>query len=133
MKFKVTISRDSSNKVRIRLRDDLSRQIFAEATMDLESYAMAITGMAEQEAEGKIEGLEFVGKKLVVEHRTAVCPFNKYHSREDLREWLIKNCQEVGYILDPSLNSQGSVTYNQEDGSCTLRYLVRKYVEVGDA
>lgn len=130
MKAKITISRGSEDQVRVRLRDEASRVVFAEASLSMEAFAFAITGCGEQEVELSVMGLEFVGKNLITEERTIACPLTTYDKGE-LELWLKENAQEDGWILNAHLRSQRSIT--RHEGVTMLRYSVKKYVSDDEA
>jgi hypothetical protein len=132
----VTISRLCSSKdedvIRISFRDEISRNVFAEAILSPSDFAKAVTGLSEVEADISVYRLETVGKKKVVEQREVICPF--YAKNDDeYKEWLIANAQEDGYLLDTYLGSKGSITllYNklEDKHQSLLRYKVIKYVD----
>ena len=127
---KVTITRDSNDMIRIRVRDDASRVEFATAEMTVEAFGYAITGLSDQPAEVTVAGLEFVGKRKVVEQRMARCPLSTYDKAE-LQAWLVANAAEAGWMLNTYLGSQGSIT--PQVGVTLLRYSVYKYVEDDNA
>jgi hypothetical protein len=131
----VTISRVCSSKdedvIRISFRDEISRTVFAEATLSPGDFAKAITGLSEVDADISVYRLETIGKKKVVEQREVVCPF--YTKNDDeYKEWLIANAQEEGCTLDIDLRMGDSVTllYNkvEDKHQALLRYKVIKYV-----
>jgi DNA helicase TIP49 (TBP-interacting protein) len=126
MKAKVSISRGSDDKVRIRIRDVESSIEFAEVALTMESYGYVITGLSEQEAELEVRGLQWVGKRNVTEQRIIECPLNSYN-RDELRAWLRENAQENGWMLSDYLGSQDSVT--RKGDKTILRYSVTKYVD----
>jgi len=65
----------------------------------------------------------------VEESRKVLCPLKTYR-KTDLEEWLSKNAQEEGWILNNYLRSQSSVTHTEE--GTILRYSVTKYVNHDD-
>ena len=127
MKAQVTINSGSDDKVRISFVDVLSGIEFAEVTMEPAVFGRVITGLAFQEAELEVRGLENVGKQRVTEARRILCPLKSY-SRTVLQEWLKNNAQEEGWKLSTYLGSQNSITCT-ENGTW-LRYSVTKYEEV---
>lgn len=126
MKAKVSISRDSSDRVNIRIQDCASRIQFVELSLSVEDYGYLITGLSNQEAEMEVRGLENVGKRSVTEPRVILCPVKSY-SKEVLQQWLLDYAQEEGWTIDTYLGSQGSITH-KEDG-VLLSYRVYKYVQ----
>jgi len=123
----VSIGRVSDGLIRIEIRDELSRARFVEASMSPEAFANAVTGLAAQDAELEVRGLEYVGKRKVTEQRQIVCPL-EWRARHEYEQWLIENAPVDGWILDTYLGAQDSVK-SSDDGGCILRYSVYKYVE----
>lgn len=123
----ITISKRSDDKICVSIRDCASSIHFTDALMSLEDFAAAITGLAERPVELRVNGLEFVGKRKVSENREVSCPIDVY-DRDVLSDWIEKNCQEEGWMVDSSLMSQGSV-YRVSSGNTMLRYRVVKYVD----
>ena len=126
MKASVTISRRSDNVITISIRDDASFIQFVEATMSVEAFGYAVTGLSSQEADIELNGVQYVGKKRICENRTARCPLNTYN-REELRAWLRENMQEEGWLLSDYLGSQGAVKRIGDE--TILNYSVTKYVD----
>jgi hypothetical protein len=124
----VSIHRRSDDTVCVEIRDELSRTKFVEATMTMEAFAYAVTGLAERPAELEVRGLENVGKRKIGEKRQIACPLRSWSTRLKLEQWLAKHAQEDGWILNTSLGSQDSVQDSMGDG-CVLNYSVYKYVE----
>lgn len=129
MKGTITISRDSRDIVRVSIRDEESFIQFVEFKMNLESYALAISGLSEVHGEFGVRGLEHVGKRKVIERRAKECPINSY-DRKVLEQWLKENGQEEGWILDCYLGSQNSIGHRGD--KTILNYSVHKFVEVGE-
>ncbi|WP_239354793.1 hypothetical protein [Providencia rettgeri] len=131
MKGKLTISRpsygDDREKINIVVKCDVSKLRFLSLEIDYADFAKCITGLSEVDCELEVSGLENVGKKRITEQRSVICPIKSYEKRV-LRDWLINNKQEDGYILDAYLGSQSSVQYCDE--GTILNYRVIKYVEV---
>lgn len=132
MKFEgnISISRDSRDKINIRIEDDVSGIRFIDVQMTLEDFAFAITGLSCQAVKGEVRGLENVGKTKVRESRSTLQVEElKYKSRQEITEWLKSNCQEEGWILDTYLGSQSSFSHDSQ-GNMTIHYSVHKYVDV---
>ena len=126
MKASVSISRSSDNNVRIRIRDEASRVEFAVITLTVEAFGYAVTGLSEQLGDLEVRGLEFIGRKKVIEKRQIVCPIGTY-KKEELSAWLRENAKEDGWIINDYLWSQDSVS--RGSGGTLLRYNVIKYVD----
>ena len=107
--------------------DETSRLQFFEGQMTLQEFASAVTGLGYQTIIADIRGLEYIGKEKVTESREAVY-LGRCYDRENLEKWLVENAQEEGWILNASLGSQSSVSYNK-DGNTVLCYSVTKYIE----
>ena len=121
----ITISRSSNDKINIRLRDKASGVSFVEFQMALEAFAFAVTGLGEVPGTMDVRGLEHVGKTRVSEPRRTICPLGD-RARHVLEAWLAENAKEDGWVVDPYLGSQGSVTH--EGDSVILNYRVTKYI-----
>ncbi len=115
--------------MRIELRDDNSKGVFAELTMTLPDFAKALTGQAHMPFTAKYKNLDVVGKERIRENRSVEQPEHLGH-KADLEQWLLDNCKEPGWIIDPYLGSQSSKTY--VNGKTFLNYAVYKYVEPTD-
>jgi len=129
IKAKVTISRSTSNfaddVINLRISDEKSSIEFVDLKISLSDFALAITGLSSISAQGEVRGLERIGKERVYESRSINCPIKSYN-KEILREWLEKNAQEDGWILNSYLGSQNSVAHKDD---CTiLNYSVTKYI-----
>ena len=125
MKAQVTISRASDNRIYIKIEDCASHIQFVEASMTLEDFGSAITGVGMQDADLEVRGLANVGKFRVTEKRSKECPIKTY-DKDVLIAWLKANAQEEGWILDTYLGSQGSV--NLVGDKTILNYSVTKFV-----
>lgn len=115
--------------MRIELRDDNSKQIFATLTMTLPDFMKALTGQAHMPFSAVYKNLDVVGLERVREQRIVQEPEGVKH-KLDLEQWLLDNCQEDGWIIDPYLGSQGSRTH--KDGKVFLNYAVYKFIEPTD-
>lgn len=122
----LTISRNSSDVVRIQITDDLSGATFAVVSMTPEAFGLAITGLSEQAASIEIRGLDVVGRRRITERRSIECPLDTY-DRGALSAWLAENAKEDGWRIDTHLGSQSSVT--RRDGKTVLNYRAIKYVD----
>jgi len=126
MKAKVTISRASDDRVRIRIRDEVSGIDFAEVSLTVEAYGYAVTGLSEQPGELEVRGLQWIGKKRITEPRQIVCPLDTYN-RDALEAWLQENGKEDGWLVSTYLGSQRSVSRVPE--GTLLNYSVTRYVD----
>ena len=124
----ITITRMSDGMICVSMRDKASGIKFVSAEMDCETFAMAVTGLAECECEIETHGLAHIGKKRVRESREIVCPIRLIDVRKDeLQKWLEANAQEEGWILDSYLGSQSSTKIHPN--GTLLRYSVVKYID----
>jgi len=126
----VTITRNSSDVVRIAIQDEESRVKVAMVEMTPHDFAMALTGLSEVGASVEYGALANVGKRRVVEKRSATCPLKTYDKAE-LAAWLRENCREEGWAIDPYLGSQGSVVSLPGEG-LRLNYRVVKFVDLAE-
>lgn len=104
----VSISRDSNDVVHIRIKDKNSCSEFVDVSMTLEEWALASTGLV-TDSNASVRGLDRVGKTRIVEECTTVSGVDSY-KREEHEQWLKENCQREGWILNPYLGSQRSIT-----------------------
>lgn len=123
---KITISRNSNDKINITLFDESSRIQFFDGDMLPEDFTKVITGLGYQPIETEVRGLEHVGKKKVVEKRQIPTPFKSWDSQR-ASQWLKDNYKEDGWMTDPYLGSQNSVSY-KNDGTIAINFSVYKYV-----
>lgn len=130
MKAKITISRDSTDQIRISINDEESRELVARMTLSLADFASAITGLAFVSGDVQYGKLQNVGKRKVVEKRQRNVPGLGY-SRREAEEWLKACAQEDGWFLDSSLGSQGSTVHI--DGNVYLNYSVYRYEDITEA
>lgn len=129
MKGRLTIVRDSDDRIRIEFVDAESRVRFASMHMSLDGFAQALTGMAGIEGDLQVMGLEKVGKRLIVEYHSIDCPLTTY-DRSELRKWLLENAHHPGGEVDASLSSHSSIG-SLESGR-RLNYIVRRYEPIGE-
>lgn len=131
LKASLDISRpsrgDDKEYVEIRIRDEISGVRFVTLEIDLETFARALTGLSGQEVDMEVTGLEFVGK--VKEREAARVPIPKQlgYNRKGAEEYVKANFQREGWILDPYLGSQQSITGTLDDCYANIHYY--RYVE----
>jgi hypothetical protein len=128
MKIKTgfSIVRSSDDMIRIELQDEASGARFVEVRLTFEEFALAVTGCHVSDVDTTVAGLANVGKVRVRETRELLCPLTSYNT-DILEEWLVKNAQEDGWIVDPYLGSQTSKKY--VDKGVLLRYSVHKFID----
>ena len=130
MKFNLSISRDNNDVVGIEVICKKSRTRFLKLELTLEEYAQVVTGLSHVEVEGQVSGLDTGGKTKVREQRTVVVAEDIGRKpKEQLEDWLIRNCSEDGWILNTYLGSQNSVVYDHPSKKYTINYSVYKYVD----
>lgn len=110
--------------IRIRIRDQSSRQEFVDLGVSAEGFGLAVTGMSELECDAVVSGLGVVGMNKIKERRRIVCPINTY-DKNVLADWLKKNCQEDGWQLITYLGYQSSVAHCPD--GVVLNYGVVRY------
>jgi hypothetical protein len=115
--------------ISIEVADEASGLQFLSLEVSIANFGAAVTGLSHQECRGRARGLQYVGKKRITEKRQAIAP--REHDRDKLRQWLIDNKQEDGWLIDAYLGSQSSIRHNADD-TVTLYYSVYKFVEVED-
>lgn len=122
----ITISRDSSDTIRLRVFDNAASVEFVDARLTLEDFARALTGQAYIASVVDVRGLDVVGKVKIVEARKVLRP-TKHERREEDEQWLRENCAEPGWTVNAALGSQGS-RVGTEEGTL-LNYSVYKHVD----
>ena len=124
---RVTISRNSQNRMTFRITDDDAVVHFCEFDMSLEDFALAITGLAEMRVTGVVQGLEKVGLTRVTESAVVEVPEHIGSSRRDIEAWLISKHQRPSWELRETLSSQSSIGHR--DGKTVARFVYHKWVE----
>lgn len=132
----LTISRiDSYNgkaEAHIAVKDSESRIVFVEIVMPMEDIAKALFGLANTQCTAEIKGLDKVGKRRETKQRKIVLPNSGVKRRglvttEDFEQWVEKNCQKKGWILNPRLRSQGSIVSDSKNTTLSVSYA--RYVQ----
>ena len=126
IKTTLTITKRSSGEVVIKITDETSGCHLVEISLSPEVFANCLLGQAEMECEATVGSLQNIGKQRVTERRTVTYPGAEY-DREVLKQWLMRNCQEDGWVLDSYLGTKQSVSHNE--GVTNLHYHVYKFVE----
>lgn len=126
---KVQPSRDDTY-MSISITDVASGIKFTNVSVSLQQFIEALTGLSEVSCVHETRNTEYIGKHYVSEQRTIIVP-NLGYDKKVYETWLINNAQEEGWILDPYLRSQSSVTY--KDDSAILNYIVFKYIDQIDS
>lgn len=141
---KITISRPSSGHdrpeyVRIAIRDETSRMEFLEVEIDMAEFALALTGLSEQDCVLRTRRLDAVGKERESQPMTFVLT-DEYmakhklesYDRAGLKAHLNQDPEglfhEEGWELSTYLGMQNSITPNSPDGIRINTHRVR-YVE----
>lgn len=129
---RASISRVSCSRgdgyINITLTDESSGIQFVDISMSYAAFGELVTGGSYMLVDAELRGLENVGKKFVHERRSIYCPLTSTYPREPLEEWLRENGKEDGWIINPYLGSQGSITRKPNLPGMTLNYQVFKYV-----
>lgn len=136
----VTITRRSGGSsdpegrsITITIGDERSRIKIIEVEIPAELMMLALTGHAFLPAKGKVNVSGVVGKYKVTENRKKVLTPEESESigydRKKGEQFLIDNCQEEGWYVDPALGSQRSVGYDNDTRCKILNYSVFKYVD----
>lgn len=121
----ITMTRQSDNRVCIRIQDENSRQLVVEFTMTLEDYAKAITGLGYVEGKASYcKKFDILGKEKIVESREVVVPIHTY-DKDILAQWIIVNKKEEGWYIDAYLGAQSSIR-NVENGT-RCKYSVYRF------
>lgn len=133
LKGTLCITKNSENKVVLRVRDASSRQEFLYLEMSKAEFADALFGLAERPVTMQVEGLHSVGKVKETKEGKVFLNSEVLHkkrlssySKEDLEAYLVKHHQLEGWTLNPRLGSQSSVVH--EDRGITLHFSYHRYV-----
>lgn len=146
-KGKITISRPSAGgsdteRIRITLKDDEARTQFLEVDIDLEAFALALTGLSERPCDFEPYRLDTVGKVRERENITFVLTaeymerhgLSRYY-KEEIRKHIVADPEGLfrqtdGWELSLYLGGQSSITTNYPDGirvnTSRVRYVERK-------
>lgn len=125
-----TVCRQSNGEfVTVTLRDENSRINFAVAEIRLTDFSKALFGLAEVPAEVTVNELQHIGKKKEHRSRTIRIPakvlkkakVSQYHVGQ-LEAYVENNYQHKGWILNSSLRSQGSHTYEGDVSVLKVSY-----------
>ena len=111
------------------LRDDTSRINFAEVSMTLEAFALAVTGLAGVPCEIEVDGLEYVGMRKETASHEFPIPCNVYDAnRNELARQEARRTCPAGWIPGDYFNSQDSFFTRGEQtwARCTIRRYVAK-------
>lgn len=117
-KATITIGRpsngDGTKFITIAIRDSVSRIIFADIEIDLADFAEALTGLSEVECSIVYRCLENVGK--VKETKKVAIKLPNNLTRNEKTEYLLSlpNIGD-GWVIDPYIGSQNSITLNNGD------------------
>ncbi|WOL24316.1 hypothetical protein fHeYen801_106 [Yersinia phage fHe-Yen8-01] len=129
---KLSISRpsygDGKEVISIQIRDVASQNTVVDVEISYADFAMCLTGLSHVDAVSTFKGLANVGKVRVRESRSVEY---KGSDTKAMSQFLIDNCQEEGWIVEPYLGSQSSKEY-LGSGHYRLHYSVVKYVDAPD-
>jgi len=112
LKGNITISRNSHDEINISITDDKSLIEFVEFTMDLESFAKAITGQGLMSGEFSVRGLDKVGKKIEQKPLIFTVP-----DAWNAKQWAKENAHkfaEEGWAASDYFGSQTSIKHEGE-------------------
>ena len=127
IKGAISCSRTNHNKIHIEVQCSSSRAKFLDIELTADEFGRLVTGMYLSDINIQVDKLDIVGKKKVAEPRSVEFPFDSI-SRESKEKWLIDNCQEEGWTVNPYLGSQSSVKH--VDSKTFLNYTVYKYIDI---
>lgn len=126
IKANICISCDSSDVMRLKVQDEASRATFLELEISPHDLMMALTGLANVDAKGaEVRALDVVGKHKVTENRSAEYPGSSFNGRDAMTKWLVENCAEDGWTINPYLRSQSSIS--RRGDSTILNYSVYRF------
>lgn len=128
---KIVISRVTSNRdddtIKIELHDENTGICFVRGTMSLADFAMAITGLGYMPIQLELNGLEYVGKKLVQMGVDLFVPKGIIYNQEKLYTYIVGEIESLypEWILRLSITSR--IPVDQNHGVPTVRVLLYKY------
>ena len=129
IKGKITISRrsdDSDDTVGISFHDEKAVITFAEATLSLEDFARALTGIARTDCVIRINGVENVGKVREIKDFSASLPGPSYKlKRGEIRGIAEEACPKEWEVFD-SFNRRGM--FFVKDGIHYVRFTITRWV-----
>lgn len=129
IKGEMSCSRTNHNEIHMQIQCSESGARFVDMYISLEEFAKLVTGVHVSDIQITVCNLDRVGKRRVTEKRSIKYEgSSEYGSRKQWEAYIVENCQEEGWILNSTLNSQSSVEY--VDGESILNYSVYKYVDI---
>ena len=131
-----SIVRTSNDEIKITLYDDDAVIEFAKATLSLESFALAITGLSHVKCGIDIHGLDKVGTIMESKHHVFELPCECYdenrvwHAIEEAK----KTCPE-GWVPDTYFGSQNSffMSGDKSMARCVIRRYVERFQFIGES
>lgn len=118
----------NDNKVLVELRDELSRVKFAKVELTPSEFCRLLSRTVEIDCTIDINGLEKVGKKLIISHLEFEMPDGGWGNREDTaRQLVVEKCPE-GW--EPDLYFGSRDNFFRRDNKNWVRATIRKWVEV---
>lgn len=132
IKGEMTIARNNQNKISIEVQCSTSGARFLNIELNLEQFALLVTGCHQSDIKMQVSGLDKIGKKRIHELRQVVCDHVDYginsYDRDALERWIEYHCREHGWTINSSLRSQKSII--PVDGCVQLNYSVCKWVDI---
>lgn len=129
---KLTISRvhsgASGDSIEVRIQDVASRIEFVSASIGMEEFAAALTGLSYVDCEAEVRGLESVGKTLETEELVFPLPISAdYTNRKKLAIGMLDEKTPDGWTADRYFGSQSSF-FTDSSGVMHARTIIRRYV-----
>jgi len=133
LKGKLTIAKQHShdgNTIEISIEDEEAAIEFVEASLTLEQFAQAITGLGRVECDAEVRGLDKVGKRMELDTLEFPLRMKDDDYGTGRKKFATARAKEEcpdGWTPDCYFNSQGS--YFQRDGETWARCNVRRWVD----
>lgn len=127
MNGRLSISRDSKDVIRIRVRDNVSRREFVELSLTPEQFAMVMTGLTETPCKMEVKNLDKVGLKKesfseVVHVPDGVEGLGNY-CHEALENYLLNTYNtEEGWSMKFDSSNRQNVRYVEGGRECVITY-----------
>ena len=126
---RLSISRIQGNTdgfIEIQLEDKLSSQRFLEVKVPFDLFAQILTGASSREVELEVEGLDRIGKKMLMDNMDFVMPEHTYENRKQVAYEEAKRICPEGWEPDSYFGSKKS--FYQRDKQDWVQCIIRKWV-----
>lgn len=130
MKGNISILRNSNNEIMIDIMDNNSRIDIVNLTMDLEEFAMAVTGRDDTTCDitrvVSEDHIKNIGMKHIIQ-KVYIPKIQGMYDREDIKAYVISSFEKSEYYKDGWMMSNDG-THSQQNEK-QHRYVIYKYVD----